>query len=46
MEIFTAGIGDLKSLVIAICVSLGAWGAIILMEGYCDDNLGDNAYVS
>lgn len=38
MEIFTAGIGDLKTFVSEIGEDLGAWGVINLMEGYCNDN--------
>lgn len=45
MEIFTAGIGDLKTFVSEIGEDLGAWGAINLMECYCNDNPGTNAYV-
>ncbi len=40
MAFFTAAIGVLKTLVIAIGAGLGIWGAVNLMEGYGNDNPG------
>ncbi len=40
MAFFTAAIGVLKTLVIAIGSGLGIWGAVNLMEGYGNDNPG------
>ena len=40
MAFFTAGVGVLKTLVMAIGAGLGAWGVINLMEGYGNDNPG------
>jgi len=40
MEFFTAAVGTLKVLVIAIGAGLGVWGGINLMEGYGNDNPG------
>lgn len=43
MEFFTAAIGTLKVLVIALGAGLGVWGVINLLEGYGNDNPGANA---
>ena len=45
MEFFTAAIGTLKVLVIALGAGLGVWGVINLLEGYGNDNPGANAHV-
>ena len=38
--IFQSAVGTLQTLVIALGAGLGIWGAINLMEGYGNDNLG------
>jgi len=40
MEFFTAAIGTLKVLVIALGGGLCVWGGINLLEGYGQDNPG------
>ena len=40
MEIFTAAIGSLQTLVVALGARLGIWGVINLLEGYGNDNPG------
>ena len=40
MGFFVEGINVLKTLVMALCAGLGAWGVINLMEGYGNDNPG------
>ena len=38
MEFFTAAIGTLQTLVIALGAGLAVWGIINLLEGYGSDN--------
>ena len=38
MEFFTAAIGSLQTLVVALGAGLGIWGVINLLEGYGNDN--------
>lgn len=40
MEFFTAAIGSLQTLVVALGAGLGIWGVINLLEGYGNDNPG------
>lgn len=40
MAFFNAAIGVLQTLVVALGVGLGIWGAINLLEGYGNDNPG------
>ena len=44
-EFFTSAIDTLQILVVALGAGLGAWGVINLLEGYSNDNPGDNAHV-
>ena len=43
MEFFTAAIGSLQTLVVALGAGLGIWGVINLLEGYGNDNPGAKA---
>ena len=45
MAFFNSAVTVLQTLVIALGVDLGIWGAINLLEGYGNDNSGANAYV-
>ena len=45
MEFFNSAIEVLQTLVVALGVGLGVWGAINLLEGYGNDNPGSNAHV-
>ena len=45
MEFFNSVIEVLQTLVVALGVGLGVWGAINLLEGYGNDNPGSNAHV-
>ena len=45
MEFFNSAIQVLQTLVIALGAGLGIWGAVILLEGYGNDNPGANAHV-
>ena len=45
MAFFNSAVTVLQTLVIALGVDLGIWGAINLLEGYGNDNPGANAYV-
>lgn len=45
MEFFNQAIDILKILVMALGAGLGVWGAINLLEGYGNDNLGANTCV-
>ena len=38
MEFFNSAIEVLQTLVVALGAGLGVWGAINLLEGYCNDN--------
>ena len=40
MEFFNSAIEVLQTLVVALGVGLGVWGAINLLEGYGNDNPG------
>ena len=40
MAFFNSAVTVLQTLVIALGAGLGIWGAINLMEGYCNDNPG------
>lgn len=40
MEFFTAAIGSLQTLVVALGAGLGIWGVINLLEGYGNDTPG------
>ncbi len=44
MAFFQSAVGTLQTLVVALGVGLGIWGAINLMEGYGNDNPGANAH--
>ena len=44
MAFFQSAVGTLQTLVIALGAGLGIWGAINLMEGYGNDNPGENHY--
>ena len=45
MEFFNSVIEVLQTLVVALGVGLGVWGAINLLEGYGNDSPGSNAHV-
>ena len=45
MEFFNSVIEVLQTLVVALGVGLGVWGAINLLEGYGNDNPGSNTHV-
>lgn len=45
MAFFNSAVTVLQTLVIALGAGLGIWGAINLLEGYGNDNLGANAHV-
>lgn len=45
MQFFTASIGVLQTLVVALGAGLGIWGGVNLLEGYGNDNPGANAHV-
>ena len=45
MAFFQSAVGVLQTLVIALEAGLAVWGGIILMEGYGQDNPGENAHV-
>ena len=45
MAFFNSAVTVLQTLVIALGVGLGIWGAINLLEGYGNDNPGANAHV-
>lgn len=40
MAFFTASIGVLQTLVVALGAGLGIWGGVNLLEGYGNDNPG------
>lgn len=42
---FNSAVDVLQTLVIALGAGLGIWGVVNLLEGYCNDNLGENAHV-
>ena len=46
MAFFNSAVGVLQTLVVALGAGLGICGAINLLEGYGNDNLGANAHVS
>ena len=39
MAFFASAVGLLQTLVIALCVGLGVWGVVNLLEGYGQDNI-------
>ena len=43
MAFFQSAVGVLQTLVVALGVGLGIWGAINLMEGYGNDNPGSKS---
>ena len=43
MEFFNSAIEVLQTLVVALGVGLGVWGAINLLEGYGNDNPGSKS---
>ena len=43
MEFFAQAVNVLKILVMAVGAGLGAWGVINLMEGYGNDNPGEQS---
>ena len=45
MEFFNSAVEVLQTLVVALGVDLGVWGAVNLLEGYGSDNPGANAHV-
>ena len=45
MEFFTAAIGSLQTLVVALGAGLGIWGVINLLEGYGNDNRATRSYL-
>ena len=45
MAFFNSAVTVLQTLVVALGAGLGIWGAINLLEGYGNDNLGANAHV-
>ena len=45
MAFFNSAVTVLQTLVIALGAGLSIWGAINLLEGYGNDNLGANAHV-
>ncbi len=45
MAFFNSAVGVLQTLLVALGASLGIWGAINPLEGYGNDNPGENAYV-
>ena len=45
MEFFNSVIEVLQTLVVALGVGLGVWGAINLLEGYGNDKPGSNTHV-
>ena len=45
MEFFNSVIEVLQTLVVALGVGLGVWGAINLLKGYGNDNPGSNTHV-
>ena len=40
MAFFNSGVDVMGTLVTAIGAGLGVWGAVNLLEGYCNDNPG------
>ena len=45
MAFFTSAITTLQTLVVALGAGVGVWGLVNLLEGYGNDNPGENAHV-
>ena len=43
MAFFNEGVNVMQTLVVAIGAGLGVWGAVNLLEGYGNDNVGVDA---